>query len=106
MFYTSISLLKHFLVEGDAPYGKEPQFTEKIIKMRETVSPRTKVRGLNRDGSRNRTTILFLNKNEIAVSFFVSKLRIFRMQRNPKGFLAQEMNTFLCAKKPDHSSID
>jgi len=28
----------------------------------------------------------------------VSELRIFRMHRNPKGFLAQEMNTFLCAK--------
>ena len=56
----------------------------KIIKMREIVLPRPKGRGLKKDGLRNRTTILFLNKNEIAVSFFVSKPRIFRMQNSQK----------------------
>ncbi len=63
-----------------------------MIKMRETVSPRPKERGFKRDSSRNRTTILFLNKNEISVSFFVSKQRIFST-RNTKNIV------FLCINK-------
>ncbi len=64
----------------------------KMIKMRETVSPCPKEQGFKRDGSRNRTTILFLNKNEISVSFFVSKQRIFST-RNTKNIV------FLCINK-------
>jgi len=32
MFPTSVSLLKHFLVEGDVPYGKAPHSTKHIKK--------------------------------------------------------------------------
>ena len=60
--------------------------------MRETVSPRPKGRDFQRDGSRNRTKILFLNKNEIFVSFFVSQQRIFST-RNTKNIV------FLCRNK-------
>ena len=57
-----------------------------MIKMRETVSPRPKGRGFKRDGSRNRTKILFLNKNEIFVSFFVSQQRIFRIENSQRYY--------------------
>ncbi len=69
--------------------------------MRETVSPRPKERGFKKDGSRNRTTILFLNKNEISVSFFVSKQRIFSTRNTKTTYFCAEIRSlpyFLHAK--------
>ena len=65
--------------------------------MHETVLPHPKGRGLKKNGLRNRTTILFLNKNEIAVSFFVSKPRILgcKIARNDTIHPLAKANGFL-----------